>query len=236
MKIRQSSILETVRRVGDFIDRNANVLGTINQSGTRATLARLDGELDVHAADQAAGALNSRRGTAAQRALRLSLRLTYMRPIANIAHARLASVPDYVRLRMPDVRANTARLVAAAKAMSEAAKAHEAIFVEAGMPADFVAKFNAASDELNASIDARATQRQRGVRATTGLKSAAKEARDEIKVIDSMVSAELRDDAPLLGEWKNAKRITRTATRAAAAPPVIAPPVTPPPVTPPAQA
>jgi hypothetical protein len=224
MKIPQSSVLETVRRVGDFIDRNANVLGTINQSGTRATLARLDGELDVHAADQAAGSLNSRRATAAQRALRLSLRLTYMRPISNIAHARLATVPDYVRLRMPDVRANTARLVAAAKAMAEAAQAHEAIFIEAGLPGDFVAKFNAASDELNASIDARAAQRTRGVRATTGLKSAAKEARDEIKVLDSMISAQLRDNAPLLGEWKNAKKITRTATRAAAAPPVVAPP------------
>jgi hypothetical protein len=207
MRARQSRVLETPRRVQGFLDRNDEVLGTINQSGFRRKLDDIVARLSTHAVDQDAGRVNSEGETARNRVLRVDLRVRYMRPIASIARAELGQTPEFRALTLPDPRASTNRLLAAAGAMADAAAMHAEIFIDGGLPADFAARLLAAADAVKQSIDARAQSRGRRVGATAGLAAEEKKGRNAVRVLDSFVVPQLGTNDTLLAEWRILRRI-----------------------------
>jgi hypothetical protein len=207
MRFSQSNVLETVRRVQAFMDRNAGDLGDVNASGARKTLDRVEMQLSAHAADQVAGHVNAKGETANQRALRLALRLRHMRPIAAIARAKLRDVPSFHALTLPDSRLNGSRTAASAAAMADVATQHASVFVEQGLSADFVERLRAATEAVKQSVDGRAASRGRKVSGTRGLSSEEKNARAQLNVLDSMVVPLLLDKDALLAEWRSLRRI-----------------------------
>ena len=206
MLIRQNMVLDTLRRVQDFLDRNDGVLGVINKSGARKSLDAIVAQLSTHAVNQDAGLVNSKGETAKQRAARLALR-THMRPVAAVAKAKLRDVPEFKVLTLPDIRINTNRLVAAAGAMADAATPHTQVFIDSGLPADFVPQLLAAADEVKASIDVRAKSRGRRVGATAGLSAEDKKGRHALAILDTLVVPMLGTNDQLLAEWRSLKRV-----------------------------
>ena len=207
MRFRHGSVLEALRRIQAFCEANDDLLGELNRSGARRRLDESITELSTHAADQQAGFTGSTGDTARQYALRKVLRDTHMRPIAVTARALLREVPELVALRLPHARSTTERLLAAAGAMGEAAGLHAAIFVDAGLREDFVARLTAAADELRRCIDSRGQYRGRRAGATSGLQMLDTRARHLIRILDALIVPALGTNASLIAEWHWVKHI-----------------------------
>ena len=230
MLIRQNMVLDTLRRVQLFLDRNDGVLGVINKSGARKTLDAIVAQLSTHAVNQDAGRVNSKGETAKQRAVRLALR-SHMRPVAAFAKAKLRDVPEFKALTLPDSRMNANRLVAAAGAMADAATPHAQVFVDSGLPADFVPQLIKAADDVSGSIDTRAESRGRRVGATAGLSAEDKKGRNALAILDTLVVPMLGTNDQLLAEWRSLKRVDhkpgRVIGQTTPAPTPVPTPVTP---------
>ena len=218
MRERQGSVLETLRRMQLFLDRNTGLLASINASASRRALDDSVTQLTTQAIDQSAGLVASKGETGRQRVLRTTLRQAHMKPIATVARAKLRDVPEFRALQLPDARISTQRLATAAGAMAEAADKHAQVFIDAGLPQDFVAQLNAAAKEATDSIDGRNASRGRRVRATKSLQAQEKAARSVIRVLDSLVVPALGTNDGLISEWKSLKRVSLKPGGSASAP------------------
>ncbi|MDQ2666704.1 MAG: hypothetical protein M3Z05_11910 [Gemmatimonadota bacterium] len=69
-----------------------------------------------------------------------------MSHVARVAKADLPNTPAIEPLRMPKGRLTTERLSTAANGMAKAAVPFAPVFVDAGLPSDFVAQLNAAAN------------------------------------------------------------------------------------------
>ena len=208
MKAREGSVLETLRRVRNFMDANGALLEEVNASGARKELDQSVAQLTAHAIDQDAGRLGSKGETAKKQVLVDLLRETHMRAIAAVARARLRDVPEFEHLRLPKSNVSTPRLVAAAGAMAEAAEKHAQVFVEVGLPADFKDRLLAAAAAVTASVDGGAKNRGRRVGATAGLKAEERGGRQLIKVLDCLVVPVLGKNDERLAEWRSLKKVS----------------------------
>jgi hypothetical protein len=217
--------LESLLIVQAFLNDNADKLAGIAKTGARQKLDDVIAELSIHAADQQGHNLAAQGATKQTRALRLELLHDHMAPIARIARADLPPTPQIEPLKMPKGKPTVARLAKIADGMAQAAGPFTDAFVSAGLPPDFVARLNGATEALLASVVARA--RNRGMRkgATTGLKQRLSAARKVVHVLDAFVKTALKDNPTLLADWNSVKRVRRNANRPAS---VVTPPTPPP--------
>lgn len=213
MQSTHTAVLNTLTRVQRFLDTNGPTLGSINQSGYRAILDDVVTTLSAHAVTQTTTKRMSAAVVAKERVLRNALKLNHMRPIVAVAAAQLRQVPEFLALKMPPITSTSRALVAWSGAMSNAASAYTKTFVDAGLPADFLAQLQAASDALNTALTARGATKaaQRG--ASAGLDAEASRGRQAVKVLDSLVEPLIAGNVSLLSQWKSAKRFAgRTTT------------------------
>ncbi len=206
----QERIYDTGRRIQAFLDANDAALGTINTSGMRAELDAVVTALGQSSSTQAAGRVNAIGETANQRTLRLALRLNHMHPIASVARAKLRTVPNFQAMTLPKPGTRVVSLIAHASGMGEAAAPYAQVFIDAGLPQDFLAKLTAAADAVKASIDARAAARGQRSSATGTLKTLVDRARLAIKALNAFVVPLLSADVAhsgLLAEWSSVRRV-----------------------------
>ena len=130
-----------------------------------------------------------------------------MRPIAQVAKARLTTVPQFSSLVLPDPKIDTNGLISAGNAMAGAAAPYTATFTGLGLPTDFVAQLQAAAQTVQAAVDTRAEYRVSGVSATAGVSALLRQGRQAVHVLDSMVVPQLTGNDQLLAGWRNAKRV-----------------------------
>jgi hypothetical protein len=233
----QERVYDTGRRIQTFLDANDAALGTINKSGMRAELDAVVTALGQSSTTQAAGRVNAIGETANQRTLRLALRLNNMQPIASVARAKLRTVPNFQAMTLPKPDTRVVSLIAHANGMAEAAQPYSQVFIDAGLPQDFLAKLTAAADAVKASIDTRAAARGQRSGATGTLKDLVTRARLALKALNALVVPVLSADVShsgLLAEWKSVRRVhakggpvigSEEAARAVASPaPAVAPP------------
>ena len=209
-----------------FLDDNKDALTPVNDAGARKSLDTLVQQLTTQAVDQDAGRVSSRGETSLQASLRKALREFHMKPIAAIARARLRDVPEMRSFTLPRPTTSSLRLVAMAGGMADAATKHSAVFIDRGLPQDFIAQLTTAADALNQSLDTRAKSRGRSAGATTALSALATQATEVIRELDALVAPKLVRDDRLRGEWRTAKRIRRKSgptTGTIAPSPVVAP-------------
>ena len=207
MQTRQGSMLQSLRNVESFLDKHADVLGTVVQSGTRQQLSDAIAALATHVSGQAGSNLASRGATQKHYALREVLIHRHMAPVARIAAANLPHTPELMPLRMPPRNAPAEKLAAAAYGMAKAAAPFTDVFTTAGLPADFIQQLTAAANAMTSAVDERALERNTQRGATTGLRAKLAAGRKIVYVLDAFVMNALADDPALLSSWNGAKRV-----------------------------
>jgi hypothetical protein len=212
LKSAQEQVFNTGRRIQAFLDANDSLFSSINKAGLRSELDAIVTQLGAAAGDQAGGRVNALGETAKQRTLRVALRFNHMRPIASVAKLKLRTVPNFEALTLPRPDERIAGQVAHALGMADAAKPYEQVFIDAGLPSDFLASLTAAATAVQASIDTRAKSLGKRANATGSLKNLEQRARRIFKALDDMVVPILSADvghSGLVAEWKTTRRVTK---------------------------
>ena len=217
MRVIEGYTLQSLRNVDTFLDDNASSLGSIPRTGTRRKLRQLIADLSTHAADQSGRTLQSMGATMRLRRRRKLLLEDHMLPIARIARAELHGTPELAPFRMPRRRLSVQRLAQDALGMSGAAVTFRRIFIDAGLPDDFVQQLDDAVAAMLASVSTRASNRNASSEATLGLRAKLSEGRKLVQVLDAFIRKELRHDPARLAGWARVKRVERTHGRRAVA-------------------
>jgi hypothetical protein len=136
-----------------------------------------------------------------------------MAPISRIARSDLPQTPEIEPLKMPRGRPTIEKLSAAAFGMAKAATPFASVFIAAGLPADFVARLDAAADALVVSLSDRAQSQGKRSGATKGLKSQLVSGRKIVHILDAFVKSALKDDPALLANWNAVKRVRKFTGR-----------------------
>jgi hypothetical protein len=225
MQTTQGSMLASLRAVQAFLDQNADPLAAVVKTGARQQLDDAIRVLSAHASDQTGSDLAAQGATRTQRTMREALLRDHMAPISRIARADLPVTPAVESLRMPRGRPTTERLAAAANGMAKAAVPFSPVFVSAGLPQDFVAQLNTATDAMLVALNDRTQNRGRRGGATQGLSEKLSAGRRIVHVLDAFVKSALKDNPSLLANWNMVKRVQKTNGRQ---PITVVPPVTPP--------
>jgi hypothetical protein len=207
MKHRQTRVLDALRGTQGFLDNNDTLLAVINQSGARRTLDDAITQLSTHAVNQDVGTRLSQGETANQKTLRHTLRFNHMKPIADVARMHLREVPNFIALTRPRNNVSAMRLIAAAAGMADAAAPYAGVFVDAGLPPDFLEQLRQAADAMRRSLDDRAQHARTRTGATEGLKAAEKRGAGILRLLDGLVIPKLGPNDPLLVQWKSARKI-----------------------------
>lgn len=108
-------------------------------------------------------------------------------------------------LKLPRRLSVSETLIAAARAMADAASDQEAVFVEHGMAPTFVQQFRAAATELEKAVVARDLSERRRKTATAATRELVKRGRRAVRLLDAILSPRLAKDARLLVVWKSVK-------------------------------
>ena len=226
MRTSSAVVLDSGRRVQRFLDANGGALAAANGSAARKKLDQAVAALESNANELEAKTQQGVGETAKQRTLRLAL-LTLMRSINRVGRLFLADVPDFSPLRMPGQKVKLHVLLEKAYAMQQAAVPQAQVFIDGGLPADFLARLQAAIDAIAASTGDRTDVGSARVVATGGTLEQAVNVRKATRALDSLVQLALPVNDPLLGAWRSAKRLDalRSATKPASVP--VSAPVTP---------
>ena len=209
MKKIHSVVLDVGLRVQEFLDANAAVVGSINQSMSRTRLDQGVAAMQAHAVGQIVGRIGAVGETRNQLVLRTLIRGTYMRPIAEIASACLADVPQFAELHTPRGNLIGARFIAAGRAMADAATPYLGVLTNAGPPASILDELRAALDRLQESVGERHGHSQARSLATQSLDQGERAIRRSVRALDGAVRHALSSQPDLLAVWQQQKRYPR---------------------------
>lgn len=216
MDKRQQQIADSFVRVRSFLDAHP-ASGTLSYTEPRRTLEDVIERLDEHAGDQVLGSERRRMEVRRQAEQIDQIYDLHMRPIVAIASAQIEPGSDVALpggLRMPRQPLAPMPMIAACTAMIEAVRPFEALFISKGLPADFLAQFEAARDELNRMRGNKASQVDLHVSARAGLFVQLRRGRKAVAQLDSVVRASFRGDRLTLSAWRVAKRVHRLPSAA----------------------
>jgi hypothetical protein len=205
----QLKVLGTGQRVEGFIDNNGVVIGPLppefRAKLDAATKQMIAGQLEQSAADSAAkGAVST------QAAIRKSMNDDLLRPIARVAMSDLSDTPEFSALFVPAGSMAKAVLVSKLNQVADAAVLHEKAFLNRGLAADFITKLRTASAQFAATADLQDRSIARRSAATASIADAEKVIRNEVSVMNKVLSSRLKSNPALLADWNNSKRIQPT--------------------------
>ena len=194
-----------------------NVQAYMNEATTRTSLLtsatvsrrRLDevvANLAAHMAEQEAAAIELRGATVQQHEMRARLLYRHMAPLWRIARSDL----DHnlrAPFRMPQRNVSVEKLASVAQRMANAAASHLDDFIAAGLPLDFIARLELATERMLDTMTARAVAGAQRCGTTAAIRSLFAEARKLVDVIDAFVTGAFRDDRAELARWKATRRM-----------------------------
>lgn len=228
MKSRQSRALQAFRRVEAWFAENPQVL--TNAGSSQAALSNQIGALKQVVETMTAGAteqtMQKSQATLAARdetTLRTEIRSLHVKAIVRVAGALRGKVSGMGVFKLPADSLSSETLLHAAEAVRTAASVYKDVFVEHGLPIDFLDRLETAGAALKESVDARGVARSRVAGATKTLASELALGRQILTILDAALSHTLRSDASLLTSWRQAKRVTVKGVASRA--PLIAGPV-----------
>lgn len=209
MVAKQKQNLEAFVRVGVFLEQHP-VEGPLTYAGPREVLTDVVRRLRELSGSQLAGRALSQAETRLQRELIEGILERHMRPLVTIGRTQIepdSAVRLPAAIRMPKPGSRATRILAASNGMIEAAQPYEAQFIANGLPADFLARFIAARDELERALGGRAAHVGTQVGATKGLEVQLRRGRRAVARLDSIVRASFFRDEVTLARWRAAKRV-----------------------------
>lgn len=172
----------------------------------RDALARLD----VFAVDQDSG--RNRASTVERKALRWRLRskqLVSLRKIALVIERTNVGMPQLVRI--PKSTKSEAALVNAAKAILKNVMPFRALFIQKGLPDDFIEQLNAAIRAVEDAKVADGLIRGRRFAARGGISAAIVDGRDAVHCLDQIIrracDADPVNGLATLSDWVKTKRV-----------------------------
>ncbi|MGQ0650368.1 MAG: hypothetical protein ACT4P7_22740 [Gemmatimonadaceae bacterium] len=201
--------LQVFRRVRDYLAQSAppvsygDVTRLVDQ--LNGVITRLEG----YAREQGARSSQALVATRRKRAMAVSIRREFIRPIARAARALFARDDALLAaFPMPAVR-DYEGTIAAAESMAQTATDHRQRFVDAGFPNDFVERMQKSAVDLRAGIDAHAQEFGKRSASTAGLRQEYLRGRDLVRVLDAMVAPRLAATPDRLAEWRTISRFER---------------------------
>jgi hypothetical protein len=212
MRATHGKLIEALDRVEQFLADNESAMDGVVTSAAHEQFTASRLRMTEHMTAQNEHRRSIRRGVANMRTLRHHLVQRHMRPIAILARATLPGVGELDALTIPTGNRRFAEFVAAGTGMARAARAHEASFLEAGFPDDFILQLEAATEALREAIASKGNSLGLRVKATSGLQAEARVARTNLRILDVRIRASMTDEA-LLGQWRTIRRVVLTATQ-----------------------
>lgn len=207
MQLNDGYRLAALRNVQQFLADHADELSRVAQSGASRRLDSLLDELSCLVTEQAAATLLARAATRRLHILRRRLFEEHLTPITRIARAELADHPEMIAFRMPRPSVPVVLLATNALGMARVAAPHAAIFVEAGLPDDFLDRLKEAVDDLVEANLTRASWRGRVRGATVGITTRLADGRRTVGMLDSFVRLATRDHQQLRAAWLTVRTI-----------------------------
>ncbi len=214
----QRQVLESFFRVRAFLHANPS-RGRLTYGKAQEMLDEVLARLRTHAGRQVSGQAQRRAASRRQRDLVDQLRTGHMRPIVSTARAQVDPGSDVgipAGFRMPRGKVRVSTMLELADAMIALAARHESLFVQQGLPPDFLARFAAARDQLARSVTEVLTHRGTHIEARIALRVELVRGRLAVDRLDAIVRASFRGDEAVLAAWKAAKRVHRLPGGAAA--------------------
>jgi hypothetical protein len=136
------------------------------------------------------------------------LRDLHMKAIVTMATALRGQVPGVGVIRMPPDGIRAEALVKAAEALATTAAVYQDVFVEHGLPQDFLEQLTAVAATLKSSVDGRGVALSKRTGATTSLAGDYKLGRRIVSMIDASLAHALKADPVTLAGWRQVKRAT----------------------------
>ena len=211
MKKEQENLLEALARVEDFLDSNQAVMATVITSKAHQNFSASRERLVEYMKAQGEHTRGLRAAVAVKRRLAAQLVRHHFRPIAVVARKELRAAEEFAALTQPRKRPRHVALVATGYGMARAAQVHEAVFLEAGLPADFLAQLARATEALEAGITAKGRVEALRVEATAGLAKEGRVARFALRLLDTLVRSAVREDDALIDRWGKVSRVAAVA-------------------------
>jgi hypothetical protein len=153
MNTQQRYSSATLRRVQQFLDSHADVVGPINQSAVRQELDAAYADTIATVNEQGTRTRVARGERANQRSLEQSLKRLHLTPIVKFARAGLRGVPNFGALTPNVQNLQGDGLVKAANALLTAAAPYAATFIEGHFPENFIGEAHQATNALQTSIE-----------------------------------------------------------------------------------
>jgi hypothetical protein len=207
MNSRQRYQYQSLRSSQLFLDAHVAEVGVLNGTEPRKQLDKSLEELDSKVTEQGTRTRDKLGERFNQRALERVLRKKHLDPIAKFARAELVDVPNFKALTPETAKFDGVRLVQVARAVAGAAEPLTAQFVGGHFPEDFVDQLLAAANAVKKSIDTRTEQHLKKVNATKAIREAIASGRSAVARLDARVTRLIAGNAPLLEEWRVAKRV-----------------------------
>jgi len=189
---------EVVAATGAGADALAKQLdalkGVIDRiAANAAAFGREDGQTTLTATDE--------------KALRKELRTVHMHAIVDTAAGLRGQVPGVGVIHMPPANLGAVKLVDAAKSLHDVAATYEQVFVQNGLPQDFLAQLATSTNAVQASIDARGVAKSNRALARENLRTDLDLGRRILKLIDATLTHALKNDPAMLTSWRQTKRV-----------------------------
>jgi hypothetical protein len=206
MQLKVLNTTDMAHRVQGFLDAQGAAIGVAVPADLRA---RLDGAVTQLVASQTEQGISAGAAKTAT-AIRKDVKTRLLRPIARVAKSALKNAPDIAALIMPSGSMANGTFVSKLNSLADAATAHEKVFVDHMLPADFIAQLKAASAQLTASVESRARSIARRRAATASMIAAEKVIKDSVSVLNHVLTPLLKPNAALLADWVASKRVQQT--------------------------
>ena len=211
MKSRHFPVFATGRRVQGFLDAQAATLGAVVPQTLRAQLDDGVMQATVFQLEQGTSNSEAKGETAKQQLIRDDLFARYLHPVEGVAKKKLNGVTGFSSLIMSAAFRHSNKLVSKAIELADAAMKYEKVFVDNGLPADFIAQLQAGLAAITASEAVRARQLSRRAAATTGLQAADTAIRASVDLLNRVLKPALKENPALLADWMASKRVRQLA-------------------------
>lgn len=203
MRRREQAVVQTFRRIRDFVSTHRTVIPTYV---SEKLLPRLDATIELLnelAVEQELGMRLQMAATLRQEALAKTLRDMYVVPLSRIA--RELSERGLAGLRAPHKRIPRARLVTAARGMAAVADRRAGV-VEGYLGRGFLRGMRAAATALERAIIARDVPVRRHMVARARVEQALRAGRGTVRHMNALVEPVLSGDTALATTWRKMKR------------------------------
>ena len=209
MRTFQGNLLESLRNVKSFLDQHADKLQDVVKTGTCNALLEAIADLEGYNDQQAAGTGTARNATKQVAELRKELVTEHMALVARIAYASLPRSPELATLRMPRGTQSDTKIATRAYEMASSAEPFAQVFIDAGLPHDFIEQLKSAADRVIGARELRAMSQVNRVAATKGLVTKLSAGRKIVRILDVMVRRALKYEPALLAGWNQTKRVSK---------------------------